>query len=102
MRRYTPAEENRLRQKVILDATSLMQKLNIQAYIDGQFSRPMGAGRELFGMDRAVQDYIDRKNGHGRIAIMAEMVALKKKRLSTIPPKELSEQEPLTEGLQLK
>jgi hypothetical protein len=95
-------EERRIRQEVIRDATDLMQKLSLRAYIEGKTNRQMCAGREFFGIEKAVREFIARENGHGRMAIMAEMVALKERRVSTIPPKELSETEPLAEDIQIK
>lgn len=94
-------DDKQTRMKVIRDATRLMQKLSLRAYIEGKTQRRMCSGREFFGIEKAVREYIARENGHGRMAIMAEMVALKEKRLSTIPP-EFADEAPIAEGLQLK
>lgn len=86
------------RKEVILEASRLMRKLNLQAYIRGEYPEKSGS----FGIERALQEYIERRSGHGRMALIAGMVALREKRVSTIPPKEFSGTEPMAEGIQIK
>ncbi len=97
MRRQSQADEKRIRKEVIHDASLLMRKLALKAYIEGDAC----AGREFFGIERALREYIARESGHGRIALMREMLAIRERRISTIPP-ELSEAEPLAEDIQIK
>lgn len=76
-----------------------MGKLALKGYIRGEYPEKTWGS---FGIVKAVQEYIERENGGGRMALIAGMVALREKKVSTIPPREFSETEPLEEGILLK
>jgi hypothetical protein len=99
MRRINPAEEKKIRQDVTRDAAALMQRIALEAYVRGDYDRPAGAGMAAFGIERAVLDYIERSQGRGRMAILAEIVAIRERKLSTPPPNRLTRTEPIIEDI---
>ena len=95
MRGLCKKEENAARRQVEADASRLISEISLKAYIEGWIDGRGGP----FGIQKAVIEYMERADGHGRMAILSEMVAIREKRVSTIPPKHFVETEPLAEDI---